>query len=49
MAALAKNRDMEPHDIQHGTHEKKPSDKHLKISNFGGKPSKPGNFFQGND
>ena len=40
MAALAKNRD-EPNDIQHGTHMAKPSDKHLKISNFGGgKPKK---------
>lgn len=50
MAALAKNRDMEPHDIQDGTHMAKPSNQHLNISNFGGgKPSKPGNFFQGND
>ena len=48
MAALAKNRDMEPHDIQHRTHMAKPSNPRLKFQFWGGKPSKPGNFFQGN-
>ena len=49
MAALAKNRDMEPHDIQHRTHDGKtikPTSQDLQF--WGGKPSKPGNFFQGN-